>query len=95
MEPTANGIDRLRRQVFVGAIALQVWSFAGDRDRKEVSMLMIKPFFYYTFAVDWDSLYVPYGLTVCWNKASGEKVYLPLGGGVQGAFTCALNDQTI
>jgi hypothetical protein len=30
--------------IFAGAIALQIWSFAGDEDRKDVNMLMIKLF---------------------------------------------------
>ena len=73
-------------RLFAGAIALQVWSFAGDPDRKDVSMLMIKPFVYFTLAKNWDLIYVPYGITVYWNKPSGEKVYLPLGGGIQRSF---------
>jgi len=70
-------------RLFAGAIALQVWSFAGDADRKDVSMLMIKPFVFFSLAKNWDLLYLPYGITVYWNKAPGEKVYLPLGGGIQ------------
>ena len=31
-------------RLFAGAIALQIWSFAGEADRKDVNMLMIKPF---------------------------------------------------
>ena len=73
-------------RLFAGAIALQVWSFAGDADRKDVSMLMIKPFVYFTLAENWDLIYVPYGITVYWNKPSGQKVYLPLGGGIQRSF---------
>ena len=69
--------------LFAGAIALQIWSFAGDEDRKDVSMLMIKPFVYYTLSERWDLLYVPYGISVYWNKPSGEKVYFPIGGGGQ------------
>jgi len=68
---------------FAGAIALQVWSVAGDDDRKDVSMLMVKPFAYYTINQKWDLMYVPYGIQVYWNKPSGEQVYLPVGGGVQ------------
>ena len=71
---------------FAGAIALQVWSVAGDEDRKSVSMLMIKPFAYYTLNEQWDLMYVPYGIQVYWNKPSGEKVYLPVGGGAQRHF---------
>jgi hypothetical protein len=70
-------------RLFAGAIAIQVWSFAGDPDRKDVSMLMIKPFVFFSLNENWDLLYLPYGITVYWNKAAGEKVYLPLGGGVQ------------
>jgi hypothetical protein len=68
---------------FAGAIALQLWSFAGDDDRKSVNMLMIKPFAYYSLSEKWDLMYVPYGIQVYWNKPSGEKVYLPIGGGAQ------------
>jgi hypothetical protein len=68
---------------FAGAIALQLWSVAGDEDRKSVSMLMVKPFAYYTINERWDLMYVPYGIQVYWNKPSGEQVYLPLGGGAQ------------
>ena len=73
-------------RIFAGAIALQIWSFAGDEDRKDVSMLMIKPFYYYSITEKWDLMYVPYGIQVYWNKPSGERVYLPLGGGAQRRF---------
>lgn len=69
-----------------GAVAIQLWSFAGDKDRKDVSMLLIKPFVYYDFAENWSLVYVPYGISVYWNKPSGENVYIPLGGGVQRSF---------
>ena len=68
---------------FAGAIALQVWSVAGADDREDVSMLMIKPFVYYSLSDRWDLMYVPYGITVYWLKPSGEKVYFPIGGGGQ------------
>ena len=71
---------------FAGAIALQVWSVAGESDRKDVNMLMIKPFAYYSLSEEWDLMYVPYGIQVYWNKPSGEKVYLPIGGGAQRHF---------
>jgi hypothetical protein len=69
--------------LFAGAIALQLWSFAGDDDRKDVNMLMIKPFIVYGLNERWDLLYMPYGISVYWSKPSGEKVYFPLGGGAQ------------
>jgi hypothetical protein len=58
----------------------------GEKDRKSVSMLLIKPFVYYEFAKDWSLVYVPYGISVYWNKPPGEKLYFPLGGGVQRSF---------
>ena len=69
--------------LFAGAIVLLLWSFAGDSDRKSVSMLLIKPFVYYALSDSWDLMYVPYGIQVYWNKPSGEKMYLPIGGGTQ------------
>ena len=46
-------------------------------------MLMIKPFVVYSLSSKWDLLYMPYGISVYWDKEPGEKVYLPLGGGAQ------------
>jgi len=69
--------------LFAGAIALQLWSFAGDEDRKDVNMLMIKPFIVYGISERWDLIYMPYGISVYWDKPSGENVYFPLGGGAQ------------
>ncbi|MGB5238884.1 MAG: hypothetical protein WBN59_14745, partial [Flavobacteriaceae bacterium] len=71
---------------FAGAIALQVWSFAGATDRKPVNMLMIKPFVIYNLAKRFDLIYEPYGISVYWDKPAGEKVYLPLGGGAEYQF---------
>jgi hypothetical protein len=68
---------------FAGAIALQIWSVAGAEDREDVSMLMIKPFVYFTLSDHWDLTYVPYGISVYWLKDAGEKAYVPIGGGGQ------------
>ena len=59
---------------------------AGADDRKDVNMLVGKPFVFYNFAENWDLIYVPYGISIYWNKPAGENVYLPLGGGVQHQF---------
>ena len=82
-------------RLFAGAIALQIWSFAGAGDRKAVSMLMIKPFVYFSLSGEWDLTYVPYGISVYWNKPSGEKMYLPLGGGVQRLFRVGSVDMNL
>ncbi len=68
---------------FAGAIALQLWSVGGQSDRKDVSLLMIKPFVVYNLAKRFDLIYMPYGVSVYWNKPASEAVYLPLGGGAQ------------
>lgn len=68
---------------FGGFIAIQFWSVAGDSDRKDVNMMMIKPFAYYELNEKWDLVYEPYGISIYWDKPSDQRVYLPLGGGVQ------------
>ncbi|MGB3561852.1 MAG: hypothetical protein WBH75_03885 [Thermoanaerobaculia bacterium] len=70
-------------RLFAGFIALNLWSFAGDSDRKEVNYFMAKPFVVYAINDKWDALYMPYGISVYWNKPSGEDIYLPVGGGLQ------------
>jgi hypothetical protein len=77
---------------FAGAIALQLWSFAGQSDVKDVNMLMIKPFVVFNVVKRFDLIYMPYGISVYWNKSAGEKVYLPLGGGAQ--YQIPLGEET-
>ena len=77
---------------FAGAIALQVWSFAGPSELKAVNMLMIKPFVVYNVVERFDLIYLPYGVSVYWNKPAGEDVYLPLGGG--GQYQVPLGENT-
>lgn len=71
---------------FAAVVALQLWSVAGDADRKDVSMMMIKPMITYDLSEKWKAVYMPYGVNIYWNKPSGQKVYLPLGGGIQRQF---------
>ncbi len=40
----------------------------------------------YNLAKRFDLIYMPYGVSVYWNKPAGEDVYLPLGGGAQYQF---------
>jgi hypothetical protein len=77
---------------FAGAIALQVWSIAGPSDRKDVNLLMIKPFIVYNVVKRFDLIYMPYGVSVYWDKPAGEDVYLPLGGG--GQYQIPLGSET-
>ncbi len=71
---------------FAGFIALQQWSVAGDSNRKGVNFLMIKPFAVYEISPQWAFTYVPYGISVYWEKPSGENIYFPVGGGLQRSF---------
>ena len=73
-------------KLVAGAIFIQFWSFAGNSNRKDVNMLLVKPFLYYNIAKNWDLMYIPYGMTVYWNKPSGQNVYVPLGGGIRRVF---------
>jgi len=72
---------------FAAFVALQLWSVAGDSDRKDVSMMMIKPMITYDLNEKWKAVYMPYGVSIYWNKPSGQRVYLPLGGGIQRQFS--------
>ncbi len=74
-------------KLFIGAIAMQLWSVAGDPERKDVNMLLVKPFMLYNFKPKWDLMYIPYGWTVYWNKEPGQQVYFPVGGGLRRVLT--------
>lgn len=78
-------------KLIAGAIFIQLWSFAGDSSRKDVNMLLVKPFLYYNIARNWDLMYIPYGVTVYWNKPTGQKAYVPLGGGIRRVFDITEN----
>jgi len=75
--------EYVTEKLFIGAIAMQLWTIGGDPDRKDVNMLLVKPFMLYNFKPNWDLMYIPYGWTVYWNKAPGQKVYFPVGGGIR------------
>ena len=71
---------------FMAILALQLWSVGGDSERADVNMMMIKPMLTYDLNEKWKAVYMPYGISIYWDKASGQKVYFPLGGGVQRQF---------
>ncbi len=71
---------------YAAFVALQLWSVAGDKDRKDVNMMMIKPMITYDFSEKWKAVYMPYGVSIYWDKPSKQKIYLPLGGGLQRQF---------
>ena len=71
---------------FAGTIIMQLWSFAGDSDSKDVNMLIAKYFLTYDLNEKWKLISIPYGITYYWNKPSDEALSLPVGGGVQRNF---------
>jgi len=75
-----------------GILLRQLWSVAGDSDRRSVSQALIEPFVNYNLKDGWylvsDSV-----LTANWNANSGNRWTVPLGGGVGRLFK--VGDQPI
>jgi hypothetical protein len=78
--------EYIGNRLFIAVVALQLWSVAGDSDRKDVNMMMIKPMITYDINEKWKAVYMPYGISAYWNKPSGQQWYVPLGGGIQRQF---------
>jgi hypothetical protein len=69
----------------IGGLARQLWSFAGDSDRTQVSQLLLEPFMNYNLQNGW---YVITDMVIIanWNAPSGQKWTVPLGGGAGKLF---------
>ena len=80
---------------FAGAILMQLWSFAGDSDAKDVNMLIGKYFLMYDLNEDWKLISIPYGVTYYWDKPSSEALSLPVGGGVQRNFSVGKQEMSL
>ena len=63
-----------------GILGRQLWSFAGDSDRKDVSQLLIQPFANYNLDKGWYLTTSP-TITADWEEESGDKWTVPIGGG--------------
>lgn len=75
-----------RGRFYAAFVALNVISVAGDEKRKDVNMFMLKPMLTYELSSRWKLVYMPYGISVYWNKPINDAVYVPVGGGVQYDF---------
>jgi hypothetical protein len=64
----------------IGTLARQLWSFAGDDDRQDVSQLLIQPFANYNMAGGWFLTSAPI-ITANWEASSDDTWVVPLGGG--------------
>ena len=75
-----------RGRLFAAFVALNVVSVAGDSNRKDVNMFMLKPMVTYDLGHCWKAVYMPYGVSIYWNKKIDDAVYVPVGGGIQRDF---------
>jgi hypothetical protein len=64
----------------IGTLARQLWSFAGDDDRSDVSQMLIQPFANYNMAGGWFLTSAPI-ITANWEASSDDTWEVPLGGG--------------
>jgi hypothetical protein len=64
----------------IGSLVRQLWSFAGDGDRQDVSQLLIQPFVNYNMEDDWYLVSSPI-VTANWEADSDDIWTVPLGGG--------------
>lgn len=64
----------------VGALANNIWSFAGDSDRPEVNAMLIQPFINRNFKNGWYATTSPV-ITANWKADSDERWTVPVGGG--------------
>jgi hypothetical protein len=69
----------------VGILGRQLWSFAGDNDRKDVSQLLVEPFVNYNLENGW-FLITDLIITANWEADSSNRWTVPLGGGLGRVF---------
>ncbi len=63
------------------ATSNNVWSFAGDGDRKAVKQMLLQPFADYNFPGGWYVNSVP-KITADWEAHGSDRWTAPIGGGV-------------
>lgn len=69
----------------VGVLANNIWSFAGDSNRKEVNQLTVQPFVNYNFKGGWYLSSSPL-ITANWVADNDNRWTLPIGGSVGRVF---------
>jgi hypothetical protein len=78
--PTAVGL-LIKGHWVLGALVQNVWSYAGDSDRKHVNQFLLQPFINYNFQHGWYVTSAPI-VTIDWTADSDDMWTVPLGGGV-------------
>ncbi len=68
-----------------GILGRQLWSFAGDSDRKRVNQTLIEPFLNYNLDNGW-FLLTDIVITANWETSSSNRWTVPLGAGVGRVF---------
>jgi hypothetical protein len=68
-----------------GVLANNVWSYAGDGDRRSVNALLVQPFVNYNLDAGWFLTSSPV-ITSNWKADSNERWTVPLGGGFGRVF---------
>ncbi|MGF1570656.1 MAG: neuromedin U [Nodosilinea sp.] len=68
-----------------GGLATQIWSFAGDGSRPDVSQFLLQPFLNYNLPNGWYLTSSPI-ITANWNAAGGDQWTVPIGGGAGKLF---------
>jgi hypothetical protein len=69
----------------VGALANNLWSYAGDDDRKDVNQFLFQYFINYNLPKGWYISSAPI-ITANWKADSGDQWTVPFGGGVGKIF---------
>jgi len=69
----------------MGILGRQLWSFAGDSDRRDVSQMLIEPFLNYNLKNGW-FLLTDIIITANWKASNSDRWTVPLGGGAGRVF---------
>lgn len=77
--PTAVAL-RQSGPLTIGALLVQIWSFAGAADRSDVSQFLVQPFVNYQLSGGWYLSSAPI-ITANWEANSGNQWTVPIGGG--------------
>lgn len=84
MGPAAVGIWSIDN-IVTGALINNIWSFAGDSDRQDVSFLTFQPFFNYNLDDGWFINTAPI-ITANWEASGGDVWTVPIGAGFGRVF---------
>jgi hypothetical protein len=68
-----------------GALFQQIWSFAGNNDRADISQALVQPFLNYNLPNGWYLTSSPI-ITANWEATNGNKWTVPVGGGFGKVF---------